>query len=103
MAKRARAAGTLAALTDGGLPLERLMLETDAPFMAPDKYVVRVQCDASLLPKSTVYIYIELCLGMILNAGTGFRPAVALVGARMSPQHCLQCVVRWRQHSESVL
>ena len=54
MAKRAREAGTLAALTDGGLPLERLMLETDAPFMAPDKYV-RVQCDASLLPKSTVY------------------------------------------------
>ena len=62
MAKRAQAAGTLAALTDGGLALERLMLETDAPFMAPDKYV-RVQCDTSLtvlpslLPKSaTVYI-----------------------------------------------
>ena len=57
VAMSARGAHVRAALRDGALPLAQLMLETDAPFMKPDKVhlpdvkaLKRGQCEPSVLP-----------------------------------------------------
>lgn len=69
VAMQERGAHVRAALRDGALPLSQLMLETDAPFMKPDKewlpdvkVIKRGQCEPCVVP-AVAYAVAE-CLGV---------------------------------------
>ena len=69
VAMSARGAHVRAALRDGALPLAQLMLETDAPFMKPDKerlpdvkLLRRGQCEPCVVP-AVAYAVAE-CYGV---------------------------------------